>query len=71
MSTGLLLPARLCIPRSDLEEPDPEEEKREPDRWGPPLPKASAEDALDWLEAHGPGPCRVSYVAGQGFRVRR
>jgi hypothetical protein len=71
MSTGLLTPARLCIPRSELEVPDPEWENGDPDLWGPPLPKAAAEDALDWLEAHGHDHSRVSYVVGQGFRVRR
>ena len=70
MSISLLTPARPGPPRSDLEEPDPEWENSELDRWGPPLPKAAAEDALDWLEAHGHGRCRVAYAAGQGFRVR-
>jgi hypothetical protein len=70
MRTGLLTPTRPGLPRSDPEEPDLEREIGKLDRWGPPLPKVAAEDALDWLEAHGHGRCRVSYVAGQGFRVR-
>jgi hypothetical protein len=70
MRTGLLTPTRPGLPRSDPEAHDPEWEVGEPDRWGPPLPKAAAEDALDWLEAHGHGRCWVSYAAGQGFRVR-
>jgi hypothetical protein len=70
MRTGLLTPTRPGPSRSDPEAHDPEWEVGELDLWGRPLPKAAAEDALDWLEAHGHGHGRVSYVAGQGFRVR-
>ena len=69
MSTSLLTVTRPCKPRSDHEEPDPEWEIGELELWGPPLPKAAAEDALDWLEAHGHDCCQVSYVTGEGFRV--
>jgi hypothetical protein len=33
------------------------------------LTKAEAENLLDYLEAAGPGLCRLSYVKGEGYRI--
>jgi hypothetical protein len=70
MSTYLLAPTSPRELRSDQEELDRQGEMCGPDLWERGLTKAAAEDALDWLEAHGHGGCQVSDVAGKGFLVR-
>jgi hypothetical protein len=70
MSPLLLAPTG---PPERWSDPEGREQHREAggqDRWAPGLTKAAAEDALDWLEAHGHRRCQVSYVAGEGFRIR-
>lgn len=34
------------------------------------LSKKEAEDLLDYLEAAGYGPAQLSYIEGEGFRIR-
>jgi hypothetical protein len=46
-----------------------EELPRQKRLWATGLTKARAEATLDWLEAHGHGGCRLSYVEGEGFTV--
>jgi hypothetical protein len=48
---------------------NPKEGKGQPEPWGAGLPKFAAEELLDWLEGQGNHHCRLSYVAGEGFRV--